>query len=358
MHVPDMGATAGLPDISTKCFGMFLYYTKALAASNVITEHWDYGRYYGQNEGFSEASAYIEGCAEALFAMFRTAGTINGIYSFNPSITTGYRFGLSNDLNLLACPSSGYSGEYQFGNAIRIHASNPEGWTYSDSLSFVGFRPGTIRVSATGTAGAMASGSTYTTIDEAFRRISVSNKSDWTINIKDGDIVTVGTKRTWSGKNIIIQKESGGANPTVRFLVAGGNPQYLTLYGNNSIDIKAVNLDCTPSTTPSDATLAGLFFFAQGAASNLTISFLGCAIALQTAWALFQQGYSSANNISSTFLSCTITGSSTARIHSGAYNNQGSTNVINRQYGCTVDASIKAYGANGWVNTNNIASNF
>jgi hypothetical protein len=358
MVTADMGPTVGLPDVTTKRFGMFVYYTNSFTASNVITETWDYGRFYGQNRGFSESSAYIEGCTEALFAMFTHFGTINGIYSFNPSITTGYRFGLNCDVNLLGCPVSGYSGEFQFGNTIRIHASNPEAWTYSDYLTFVGFQPKTIRVSATGTTGAMASSTTYTTLNEAFRRISVSKQSEWTIIIKDGDTVSTVDPQAWSGKNVLIQKESSGSNPTMRCLVVSGSPKYLVLRGNNTIDIRGVNLDFTGSTTPSDGTLAGWFFIDQYAAHNLTVSFTDCAIALQTAWALLQQGYSSASNIFSTFRGCTITGSSTARIHSGAYASEASTNVINRQYATTVDASIKAIGSNGWVNTNNIASNF
>ena len=358
MPTSDMGGAVGLPDVTTKRFGMFVFFTNSFTASNVITEAWDYGRFYGQNRGFSESSAYIEACTEALFAMFTTFGTIDGIYAFNPSITTGYRFGLNCDVNLLGCPVSGYSGEFQSGNSIRIHAANPEAWTYSDSLTFVGFRPGMIRVSATGTTGAIASSTTYTTLNEAFRRISVSRQSEWTIVIKDGDTVATVDLQTWSGKNVLIQKESTGSNPTMRCLVVAGYPKYLVLRGNNTVDIRGVNLDFTGSTTPSDGTLAGWFFIDQVVASNLTLSFSACAIALQTAWALLQQGYSSASNIFSTFRGCTITGSSTARIHSAAYANEASTNVINRQYATTVDASIKAIGTNGWVNTNNITSNF
>jgi hypothetical protein len=358
MYTPDMGAAVGLPDVTAKRFGMFAYYTNSFTCSNIITESWDYGRYYGQNRGFSESSAYIEACTEALFAMFSTFGTIDGIYAFNPSITTGYRFGLNCDINLLGCPVSGYSGEYQFGNAIKIAASNPEAWTYSDSLSFLGFSPGVIRVSATGISGATASSTTYTTLDEALRRIEVSSHANWTVIIKDGDTVSTSIPRVISNKSVSFQKEGGGSNPTMRCLVQSGSAKYIALRGNTGIDVRSVNLDFTGSTTPADGTLAGFFFIDQYQAHNLCFSFSGCTIALQTAWALFQQGYSSAYNLNSSFRGCTITGSSTARIHSGAYASEASTNVINRQYATTVDASIKAVGTNGWVNTNNITSNF
>jgi hypothetical protein len=358
MSTEDMGAGVGLPDVTTKRFGMFAYYTNAFACSNVVTESWDYGRFYGQNRGFSESSAYIEGCTESLFAMFTTVGTIDGIYAFNPSIATGYRFGLNCDINLLGCPASGYSGEYQSGNQVKIAASNPEAWTYSDSLTFLGFRPGVIRVSATGTSGAVANGTTYTTLDEALRRIEASTHTDWTIIIKDGDTVATVVPRVVSNKRVSFQKEGGGSNPTMRCAVVSGSSKYITLRGNSAIDVRAVNLDFTASTTPSDGTLAGYFFVDQFLAHNISFSFSGCTIALQTAWALFQQGYSSAYTLNSSFRGCTITGSSTARIHSGAYANEASTNVINRQYTTTVDTSIKGVGTNGWVNANVITSNF
>lgn len=358
MYTPDLGAAVGLPDVTTKRFGMFAYYTNCFTCTNVITEHWDYGRYYGQNRGFSESSAYIEACSEALFAMFTTFGTIDGIYAFNPFVTTGYRFGLNCDINLLGCPASGYSGEYQSGNQIKIAAANPEAWTYSDSLTFLGFRPGVIRVSATGTSGSMASLTTYTTLDEALRRIEASSHANWTVIIKDGDTVSTVVPRVVSNKRVSFQKEGGGSNPTMRCAVVASNPKYIVLRGDAGIDVRAVNLDFTGSTTPSDGTIAGFFFIDQFMAHNLSFSFSACTIALQTAWALFQQGYSSAYNLNSSFRGCTITGSSTARIHSNAYANEASANIINRQYATTVDASIKAVGTNGWANANVFASNF
>jgi len=358
MFTTDMGAAVGLPDVTTKRFGMFAYYTNAFACSNIVTEAWDYGRYYGQNRGFSEASAYIEGCTEALFAMFTTVGTIDGIYAFNPSITTGYRFGLNCDINLLGCPASGYSGESQFGNQIKITATNPETWTYSDSLTFLGFRPGVLRVSATGTSGAMANATTYTTLDEALRRIEASNHTDWTVIIKDGDTVVANVSRTISNKRIGFQKEGAGSNPTMRVSVGSGFPRSINLRGNVQIDVRSVNLDFDGSTTAADSTLAGYFFIDQNLAHSISLSFSASTIALQTSWALFQQGFSSAYNLNSSFRGCTITGSSNARIHSAAFGNEGSVNVINRQYATTVDTSIKAFGTNGWVNANVIASNF
>ena len=142
------------------------------------------------------------------------------------------------------------------------------------------------------------------------------------------------------------------------FGVSGGAPYYLSVIGNCLLDFDSVNIAFTSSTTPSNAQLTGFIFDSQGEANNITLSFNGSTIALQTAWSIIQQGFASSVNIFSTFNGCTITGSSTAAIMNGAYTNSAHTNVINGQYNTSVSASIKALGTNGWLNANVIASNF
>jgi hypothetical protein len=119
-----------------------------------------------------------------------------------------------------------------------------------------------------------------------------------------------------------------------------------------------VDIGYTGSTSPADANLAAGIYIEQGEAANISLAFSFCTIALQTSFAIIQQGFQSASNLQTSFRGCTVTGTSTARIMSGANANDARTNVINAQNTTTTPASVIAIGTNGFVNANIIASNF
>jgi hypothetical protein len=283
------------------------------------------------------------------------------MYQFNQAlIGDAYFFGFNSNITLSGTPVLGYSGGGDTFSNVKIENSKPDvyGWKYSDAIAFLGAPTGVIRVSATGSANNIAYDTTYTTLDEALRRIENSPIKKWRVIIKDGDIVETAVSRLVDGKSITFEREGAGSNPTIRFGVSGGFPLRLRLQGDCDVRFKRVNIAYTAATSPADAFDAAGLFIDQSSAGTISLNFDYTTIDLQTGWYLLQQGFNSVSTVQASFTNCTINGSSNARIMGGAFSNAGQTNVISRQYATTTAASIIAFGTNGWQNANVISSNF
>lgn len=357
----DFGPAVGLPDFSNKKMGFVSYYTNTLNMDNVVVQYWEVACIHVQTTGLSNNALYTELNTDALFATVTCSGVLNGMFQFNPTLAgDGYFFGYNSKVTLSGVPKLGYSGGTDAGSSVRIETSKPDAelWAYSTGVTFLGAPTGVIRVSAAGGSNQIAYDTTYTNLDQALTRIENSPIQDWKIIVKDGDVVENTTLKLIQDKRITFVKEGGGSNPTVRFQVVAGGIQYWKLIGNVSLKFDGINLDYTTATTPSNVyEAAGLFVF-QGQTCNLDLEFNASTIALQTDFYLIQQGFQSASNIRSAFRGCTVTGSSNAKIMGAANSNDARTNVINAQNTTTTPASVIAFGTNGWVNANVIASNF
>jgi hypothetical protein len=362
--VSDMGTGVGFPtDLSSMKIGFYFYYAQTVSIRNTISQNWDIGRFYGQCNSLVDNASYHEGLTTYGICGFTVNGSISGVQgSTNPSVTTFYVFGFNCNITLDAVlVGLIYNPNDTFSN-IKVLQVKPDayGWKYYDYVTYIGAPTGFIRVSSGGSTNNIAYDTSYTTIDEALRRIQNSNIDRWVIQIVNGQTVTISALHIIANKNITFESDNL-TTPTPANLVvgvSGGAPYYLSVIGNCLLDFDSVNIAFTSSTTPSNAQLTGFIFDSQGEANNITLSFNGSTIALQTAWSIIQQGFASSVNIFSTFNGCTITGSSTAAIMNGAYTNSAHTNVINGQYNTSVSTSIKALGTNGWQNANIIASNF
>lgn len=362
LTVNDFNSTIGFAtDFSNKKMGVVSYYTNTLNMDNVVSEHWEVACIHVNTTGLSNNSLYTEGNTLTVFASAVCLGVLNGLFSYNPSLTGDpYSFGYNNNLTMAGIPKLGYAGGNDTYNSIRIENSKPDayGWKYTDWMVFVGAPTGVIRVAAAGSVDNIAYDSTYTTLDEALRRIIASPLRDWEIIVKDGDIVQNTNVIELIDKNITFTKEGSGSACSLIFNVITGVVKRWDLLGNVTLRFNKVDIGYTTSTTPTDPYISSGLFIKQGDASNISIGFNDCTIALQTAYSVFQQGFNSSANIMSSFNTCTITGSSTASIMSPASGNSAYTNVVNSAYGNTVPASVKAFGTNGWQNANVIASNF
>jgi hypothetical protein len=361
INTSDFGAGGGLPDLYNKKMGFVSFYTNTLNMSNVIVQHWEVACIIVNTKGYSNNAMYSEGNTDAVFATATSNGVVNGIFSYDPTlISDGYFFGLNSDVTLSGVPKFGYSGGGDTFSTVRIENTKPDiyGWKYSDAVNFLGAPTGIIRVSSSGVVNNIAYDTTYTTIDEALRRVQNSQIGKWRIIIKDGETVEIVDFHTISGKSISFEREGSGTNPTIRILSSGGSPRYITLAGDTALLFKSVNLAYTASTTPSDGSLSSGLFIGQAQASTIRLNFDYSTIDLQTGWRLLQQGYYSVSTVQASFISCTINGSSNACILGAAYANEAQTNVISRQHATTTSASIKALGTNGWFNANVMSSNF
>lgn len=360
MYLDDFNATAGLPDWTNKRFGLLCYYNNATMCNRVITEGWDVARVYVQCRGLSENAMYVERNSDAYFGVVSSQGVFNGMFQFNPSITTGYYFGYNADVTLTGMPVSNIGGTANVFTDIKINQIKADGlgWKHYDKVTYIGKPTGIIRVSATGSTTNIAYDSTYTTLDEALRRIENSPVNKWRVIIKDGETVDMVNHRRVGGKSITFEREGAGSNPTLRFVSSAGSPVHLLLSGDCDVRFQRVNIAYTASSSPSDAFDAAGLFIEQGTSSTISLTFDYMTVDLQTGWYLLQQGYYSASTVQASFINCTINGSNNARIMGGAYGNEGKTNVICSQYATTTAASIKAFGTNGWVNSNVISSNF
>jgi hypothetical protein len=356
----DFGTGQGLnPAIYSYRCGLIAYYNNGFVGNAVTVEHWDIGRIYIAVAGFSENGMYTESCVTNSMALANVSGAINGLMDIT-SYAVGYQFGFNLNLTLHGVPAKPYTWNNDQYGVLNISCSKPDalGWTYSDGINFLGAPTGIIKVSSGGSVSNIAYDTTYTTIDEALRRIENSNIDRWVIQIVNGQTITTTTTHNIKNKNITFQSDNLSIPCTLVCGVNAGSPYYIGVTGNCLLDFDSVNISFTSSTTPSNAQLTGFIFDSQAEANNLTLSFNNSTIALQTAWSIIQQGFNSSFNVFSTFNGCTISGTSTASIMNGAYTNSAHSNIVNGQYGCTVSSSVKAIGTNGWSNANVISSNF
>ena len=357
----DFNSTVGLPDFSNKKMGFVSWFTNTLNMSNVVVEKWQVACIHVQTVGLSNNALYTESNTDALFATVSTSGVLNGMFSFNPTLAgDGYFFGLNSNITLSGTPVLGYSGGGDTFSNVKIENSKPDayGWEYSDAITFIGAPTGVIRVAAAGLTTNIAYDTTYTTLDEAMRRIVASPLRDWKVIVKDGDIVENNFVFQLVDKNISFVKEGAGLPCTLGFVVSAGVIFRWEVAGNTSLRFDKVDIAYTNSTSPSDPNLAAGIYIDQVDASNISLAFNFCTITLQTSFAIIQQGFQSASNLQTSFRGCTITGSSTARIMSGASANDARTNVTNAQNTTVTPASVIAIGTNGFVNANIIATNF
>lgn len=359
----DMGTGIGFPqDISTKKIGIMLYYSNSTAVTNTITQNWDIGRYYCHCPYVTDNSSYHESITTYLIAAASTSGLFNAVEGIvNPLATTFYAFAQSANITLNAAQVGKIYVNNSTYTSIRILESKPDifGWGYNDLINYVGSQTGVIQVSASGSIDNIAYNTTYTTLDEALRRISISAIPNWTIIVKSGDTVTSNVIHNIIDKNItFVNGTIGGTAPNIQFFVSSGNIVYWALTGNVSLRFDNVNINFTPSSTATNAGYVGALYLQQYETVNLTLEVANSTIGLQSSFALIQQGYHTASNINSTFQTSTITGSASACIMAGAYSNAAYTNVISGQYGTATSSSVKAIGTNGWTNSNVVTSNF
>lgn len=354
----DIGPAVETRDFKDEKIGLLLYFTNALHLTQVTTESWQMGRAYIAAKATVDDSVYSEANTGSTLAVISSDVVINGLKNVDVCAGNFYEFGVGAvvTMNNAAAKSANVS-QY---SRVSVMSADPDadGWKWSDHLRFPSADIGRFRVSSTGSASNIGTTSNYTTLDEALRRISLSKRKAWTVVIKDGDTVPLSSTVTLIDKNVRFVRESNGGNPIFRFTVAGGYPRTLTVGGDTALTFENVNVDYTAATSPGESIDAGGIRTQDGAATNLNLMLRNSTVSLQTAWALIQQGYASSSNINAAFQGGALSGSGTARVHSGAYNNEASANVICRQYGTAVDASIKAVGTNGWVGANVIASNF
>ena len=355
----DFNATVGLPDWANKKFGLLCYYTSAVVTQRVITEGWEVARAFVQSKGVCENGPYVERNSEALVGVVSSNVVFNGMFQFNPPITVGYYFGFNADVVLNGMPPSGFGGVPNGFTEVKIAQNQPDklGWKYSDVVSYLGAKTGIIRVSSGGSASNIAYDTSYTTIDEALRRIENSNTERWVIEIVAGQTVTIGAVHALDGKQVTIRSDTPGSNANLVFGLTAGVPYYLSLQGNVGLKFQDINLSVAAGSS-SDAFLRGMLFIAQGNAGNIEAAFKSCVVDLQSSFALFQQGFQTTSSITAAFQGCTINGSASAVVMAGASTNSAATNVISRQFNSTTAASVKAFGTNGWVNANVLSSNF
>ena len=357
----DFGPSVGLPNFANKKMGFVSYFTNTLNMRNVIVQHWEVACIHVQTTGLSNNSLYTEANTDALFATVTCSGVLNGMFQFNPALAgDAYFFGLNSNITLSGVPALGYSANNDTFSNVRIEQPKADtyGWEYSDSVTFLGAPTGVIQVSATGSATNIAYDASYTTLDEALRRIENSPIKKWRVIIKDGETVNVANDRLIDGKSITFEREGAGSNPTLRFVSGTGYPAHLLLRGDCDVRFQNVNIAYTAASSPLDPFDAAGLFIHQNASATISLTFDQMTVDLQTGWYLLQQGFHSASTVQAAFATCTINGSVDARIMGGAFNNEGQTNVISGQYDTTTALSVKAFGTNGWVNANVISSNF
>lgn len=361
IFAPDFGPAVGLPDFSNKKMGFVSYYTNTLNMDNVIVQHWEVACIHVQTTGLSNNALYTEGNTDALFATMTCSGVLNGMFQYNPTLAgDAYFFGLNSNITLGNVPALGYSGGNDTFSNVKIECAKPDayGWKYADGIFFIGAPTGIIRVAAAGAANNIAYDTTYTTLDEAMRRIAASPLRDWKVVVKDGDIVENYNIVQIVDKNISFIKEGSGLACTLAWAVVTSVVRRWELIGNVTLRFERLDLKYTNSTSPSDPYEGAGLFIKQGGIANLQLAFDSCTIDLQNDFYVIQQGFQTASNIMSSFQGCTITGASNARIMGGAFGNDAKTNVINIQSNTTTPASVIAFGTNGWGNANVIASNF
>lgn len=356
LYPDDFNSAIGLPDWRYNRFGLLCYYCNAVNVDTGITEGWDVARAFVQSDGVSDNAPYMERNSLALIGVAASRVNLYGGFEYNPAITNKYYFGQSVD-SVLSCMPPGVitANPGSTPNSIVVNSNDPDasGWKYSDFVSFQTVKVGTIRVSSTGSADNIADTTTYTTLNEAFRRISISKIKDWVIVIKDGDAIELSTSYNLNSKNVTIKKEGGGSNPTLTVLSASGYPAKITV-GDCSISFDGVNIQYSTASSPTDGFDRAGIVFSSG---NNNIAFSNLSINCGNGWCVLQQEYDVSCNISSAFKSCSISGSGSSVVLSSAYANTGKSTVINIVHSTTISASMITIG-NGWLNSTVISSNF
>lgn len=356
----DIGAAVETRDFKDDTIGILLYYTNAIVINGAVCEHWQVGRAYIKANATTEHSAYSEGNTKTILALVGGQYVGNTLYSNDTTLVgNAYEFGVNVNAHLNAFPAKAFnSSQYAY---VQINDARADalGWTYNANLRYPGEKLNVIRISASGSASAIGSTSTYTTLDKALARIVASGPGSYRILVKDGDTVILGTSPTLHDTAIEVMREGSGTNPVLLDSVAGGYPQRIIFSGNSSLSILNVNLAFSASTTATDASDRGMFVPAsQATGGSFRFSSSGNTIDLQSSWAIFQQRYETANNITATWSQVTINGSGTSVILASSVGNASSANVISLARAATVAASIKALGVNGWMNANVVTSNF
>lgn len=359
----DFNASANLPNILYKKYGFLCYWVNSVVADSVICELFEIACYAGWAKAFTLNSFYSERNTYTSLVTQSVEANVNGMFRFEPTIVTGYYFGINSKISLNNVPVSGVYQQYFPGNDVKIFVGpsiDRQGWKYSPYIDYVGAPTGVIQVSPTGNSDNYAYDYTYSTMDAALERIVLSDISHWVIKVESGTVCNVAYPHDLVDKHIVFQRTDGaGANGTIEFDVGvSGVVPSMNMYGNSSLRFDHVDVQFTSGSTPSNNAERGFIFLAGNDSANLQLSFNNSTINLLSDYSVVQQGTSGAMNVISAFRSCTISGSSNAVIMSSATTNDGYTNVINGQRGCTVSASIKALGTNGWLNANVIASNF
>lgn len=347
-------------DISTKTLGMMFYLARAITINSVITEYWDIGRYYNQTIG-TDANIYVENNiygAMALVKIYDTL-TLSNMFEYTGSGYSykGYILGSSanaafDNMKALSRDNLNYSS-----NKIIIKSSDADenGWEYADATSFLNTsNQSIVRVSSSGSVTNIANSTTYTTLNEALRRISNSSIKKWTIILKDGETFTLNNSYSLNDKDIIFKKESTGNNPIIQ-PYSGTYIRGLEVF--NNVSLQFVNVDITFNVSVASE-VYNRGFIKTSDSSLIDIGFFNSVINLQSSWALIMQGYDDVSNIRSSFKNCTITGSSTSTIMAPASGNLHKSLVSNIQIGCSVSASVLALGTNGWQNATVLNSNF
>lgn len=360
LFADDFNSVVGLPDFSNKKTGVLCYYTNSINITKVASEHFEVSTMFSQTKALTLGTLYSETNTHSLMAAATTSGSVDAIFQQNTIAGPNYHFGIGANLTLSNVPALEVQVLFPEYTDVKIESSKPDdfGWKYNSGIKFLGFDEGIIKVSSSGSTSNLASSATYTTLDEALRRISLSKKRDWVVLIKDGETVENVTKRTFENKKIQFVREGSGAKPTIRFLIGSGFIRSMLFSGDCSLSFKNVDIDFTPTTSPADPLEAGALSFPQVSVCNLKVVFENCSVSLQTGWYLFQQSYRSSANISSSFVGCTISGSGAAKIMGGQAVGDARTTVINSQQTTTISASVLAFGTNGWENSAVISSNF
>lgn len=371
----DLTTTYQLPEFKNSRTGFVSIYNNAAEIPSLISQHWELSQLAIHADALHIGSLYSEdnksdvSNPSGIIAFASSKAVIDTIKEYNPDIAStsnAYFMGINSNVSLgKVAPRKIYTSASTTYLDVSVKQNKPDvyGWKHSDHVKYLGFDGGVIKCSSSGDPTNIAYDTTYTTLDEALRRIVASKRKDWIVLLKDGETHTFSGNYDLSGKKIVFKREGSGTVPVMQSVVtitsgSAGNQSYLIISENTDIAFEFVSIAFTSTTTPASATVAGFMHLKQNYCGTVNLSFANCSIDLQTGWGLIHQGFNSAFNITASFANTTISGSSSACIMFGAYTNSGRTNVINAAQNCTVSASIKAIGTNGWTNANIIASNF
>lgn len=353
VSVTDMNTGAFLPaDWTNKNYGLYCANSINIVYSGPhVCEHTDIGMAFAHVSDLL-LTGYCENNGDSDYTFVATTGQVT---AFANATTSGfkYHFGTLNNVTLESCSVGGiYVGE-TISNKIRVQGIDTIGsgvtdWTWSDVIDFQDLG-NVLRVSATGSTSAVLG---YTTLDEALRRISVSrdDKRSWVIKIKDGDTVATANQRSFTNKDLIIEREGGGTKPVLSVAPSGGG--FIFRWSlDGACRISVLNVDLTFPAIAAAAVDNALIN--AGGATDITFTAENSIINLNNAYSLFGTFANCAMNLGASWATCGITASTPAAI----LRNSGSALICSIQANTTLLAGIKALGTNGWQGTV-LSSNF